>query len=224
MRTITRSVLRPERNAISLAEKAYLALEEMIVTLKLEPGSVLTEGQLSGEVGVGRTPLREALQRLASQGLVQPLSRRGVAIADINIAEHLVLLETRRVLDRLVAAKAARRATPDQREILKAHGAAMARAAASHDLAAFMKFDHAADEVIESSCRNSFAARALAPLHTHCRRFWYMYQQNGDLKKSARFHAAVFQAIIEGNEAAADAAAGRLVDYLDDFARSALDF
>jgi len=208
----------------TLSEKAYGILEEMIVTLKLEPGRVISEALLSQAISIGRTPLREALQRLAVEGLVSSLPRRGLIVSEINITQHLALLETRRVLDRLVLSRAARRATREQRDALLACAAGMERAAASKDLTTFMKLDRDFDAIVEAASRNAFAARALAPLHVHCRRFWYMYHHNGDLSRSATLHVQVMEAVARADEEVAAASADRLVDYLEEFTRSAFDW
>ena len=73
----------------SLTDRAYVALEEMICTLQLEPGEVLSEGALSETLGIGRTPVREALQRLAREGLVPVLPRRGVLVSEFNVKRQL---------------------------------------------------------------------------------------------------------------------------------------
>lgn len=69
----------------SLAGKAYEVLEELIVTLQLTPGQVLSEAGLAKQLGIGRTPVREALQQLAREGLVSILPRRGVIVSEINV-------------------------------------------------------------------------------------------------------------------------------------------
>ncbi|WP_291828960.1 GntR family transcriptional regulator, partial [Bosea sp. (in: a-proteobacteria)] len=84
--------------ALSLTEIAYRRLEEAIVTLSLRPGAVLTEAQLIDMVGVGRTPVREALIRLAQQGLVEVLPRKGVVVAGINAIDIMAALDAREVL------------------------------------------------------------------------------------------------------------------------------
>jgi DNA-binding GntR family transcriptional regulator len=207
----------------SLAEEAYVRLEEMIVTLELQPGSVHSEADLSRTIGIGRTPLREALQRLQAQRLVTTLPRRGVVISEINIVDYLTLLETRRVLDRLIATKAARRATPEQREVLRRRAASMAKAAARGDMPEFMRLDTEFDHLVEAASRSAFALQASVPLHAHCRRFWYLYRHNGDLPRAAELHAALMEAVAVGDEEAAGNASDALVDYLDEFARTALD-
>ena len=95
----------------SLADQAYNLVERMIVTLELIPGAVFSESELSEQIGIGRTPLREALQRLASDRLVVALPRRGMMVTDIHVTEYLALLDTRRVLDRLIVVRACRRST-----------------------------------------------------------------------------------------------------------------
>ena len=85
------------------------------MTLKLAPGTAVSEAELSSHLGIGRTPIREALQRLARERLVTILPRRGVMVSEINVSRQLRLHEARRELERLIARTAARRATDEQR-------------------------------------------------------------------------------------------------------------
>jgi DNA-binding GntR family transcriptional regulator len=85
--------------AESLTEQAYRAIEEQIVTLRLKPGDVLSEQMLSATFGFGRTPVREALQRLAHEGLVIILPRKGILVSDLNPRHQLLVLEVRRELE-----------------------------------------------------------------------------------------------------------------------------
>src|SRR5690242_3930092 len=104
----------PVETPESLTERAYRELEERIVTLQLPPGTVVSEGSLSDKLGIGRTPIREALQRLARERLVVIMPRRGIVVAEENIKTQLRLIELRREIERLLAGLAARRATPEQ--------------------------------------------------------------------------------------------------------------
>ncbi|RYE70623.1 MAG: GntR family transcriptional regulator [Hyphomicrobiales bacterium] len=108
------------RGSASLSDLAYRRLEEAIVTLSLRPGAVLTEAQMIELVGVGRTPVREALIRLAQQGLVEILPRKGVAVTAIDAIDVMAALDAREVLERLIAAEAARRAGPSERSAILA--------------------------------------------------------------------------------------------------------
>lgn len=198
----------------SLAERAYRRLEEMIVTLELEPGAELTEAALCARLGIGRTPVREALQRLASEHLVQISPRRGVRVAEINVEQQLMVLEVRRELERMIAGRAAARATSAERARLRRMASAMTRAGAKDDWLAFLRLDREFNQFIAQCAHNPYAARAIAPLHALSRRFWYMhYTETGDLPFSAGAHAAIMTAAADGEPAAAERAADRLIDF-----------
>src|SRR5580698_10214503 len=116
-------------HAETLTDKAYRALEEEIVTLRIAPGTVVSEAILSRRLGVGRTPVREALQRLAREWLVVILPRRGIVVSEIDPVRQLRLLEARREIERFLARSAARRATDTQRNHFREIAAGMDRAA-----------------------------------------------------------------------------------------------
>ena len=209
--------------APTLADQAFDIVERMIVTLELEPGTVFSESDLSEQIGIGRTPLREALLRLSGDQLIVSLPRRGMMVTDINIADYLALLDTRRALDRLVCTRAAARATPEQRGALGACADQIEGAAAAGDLADFMRLDRLGDELLEAAADNRYASRSLAPLHAHCRRFWYRYRSAGDLVESAGLHGRLLRTVASGDEVATAAASDALVDYLGDLTRAALE-
>ncbi len=196
-------------------------LEEMIVTLQLAPGSAVSEAELSQRLGIGRTPIREALQRLAREKLVQILSRRGVIVSDINVKTQLRLLEVRREVERLVALSAARRAQPDERETFAALAARFERAARTNDDLAFMRTDHEFNELCVAAARNEFAAAAMRLMQPLSRRFWYVhYKQAADMPVAARLHAAIARAIATGSEDQAASATDALLDNIENFTRA----
>ena len=218
------SPARPPASApASLAELAYLALEAQLVTLAIPPDTVVSEQELCARTGLGRTPVREAIQRLSSLGLLRVLPRRGLVVSPIDGVEHLGVLETRRVLDRLVAGLAARRAAPEQRSALKACAEAMGRAAAKADLEAYLREDARCDEILDAASRNPSAVQAAERLHIHCRRFWFCHHHAGDLGAAADLHVALMKAVARGDEAGAATASEALLDHLERFARRALD-
>ncbi len=206
----------------SLAETAYERIEEMIVTLQLEPGAVFSEAELAERLQIGRTPVREALQKLTQYNLIKTLPRRGMMVIEINITQHLALLETRRVLERLIVSRAARRATPQQRKALQAYAEIIQEAAKEKDLETFMRYDNKFDRLVENASGNPFAVKANQPFHAHCRRFWYYYQINGDLQRSANLHAAIMRAIAESDEEKAANASDAFMDYLEEFTKAAV--
>ncbi len=208
----------------TLTDRAYHELEEMIVTLQLAPGTVLSEQALSGRLKIGRTPIREALQRLARDGLVVIMPRRGIMVSEINLRLQLRLLEVRRELERLMASLAAERATTDERREFAEVAEAMLAAAAKADDIAFMRLDQRFNALIATSSRNEFARRSMGLMNALSRRFWYQhYQEVADLPLAAKLHAAVADAVAQKKIKAAAVASDRLIDYIENFARKTLD-
>ncbi|MGV8897626.1 MAG: GntR family transcriptional regulator [Burkholderiaceae bacterium] len=205
------------------ADIAYDVLESMIVTLQLKPGTPIVEAELVDATGLGRTPLREALMRMSTNGLIVQLPRRGLIVSDIELAEHLTLIETRRVLERLIAASAARRATPEQRKDILAHAENMLATASNNDLKAYMQADQALDNISHQACRNPSAVAAVIPQVIKCRRFWYAFQHEGDIEADAQCHMMLAAAIANGDPDAAISGAEALMDTLDLFARKVID-
>ena len=205
----------------SLTERAYRELEEQIVTLQLPPGAVVTEASLGARLGIGRTPIREALQRLARERLVVILPRRGIVVAEENLTTQLRLLELRREVERLLARSAARRATAAQRRRLDEIATGMEQAARAADDIGFMRLDRDFNLLMLEAARNEFAAAAMTLMHGLSRRFWYIhYRAVADLPLTARLHAEVARAVAGGDGDGAQRAADRLVDYIEAFARA----
>ena len=208
----------------TLTDRAYRELEEMIVTLQLSPGTILSEQALAQRLKIGRTPIREALQRLARDGLVVIMPRRGIMVSEINLRLQLRLLEVRRELERLMASLAAERATPEERAEFAEVAKAMMEAAAKSDDIAFMRLDQRFNVLIATAARNEFARRSMGLMNALSRRFWYQhYQEVADMPLAAKLHAAVAKAVSQKNPKAAATASDRLIDYIEDFARKTLD-
>jgi DNA-binding GntR family transcriptional regulator len=205
------------------ADVAYDAIEQLIATLALEPGSPVVEGELTERTGLGRTPVREALLRMTSVGLIVQEPRRGLRVSQVNLAEHLDVIQTRRVLDALIASCAARRASAEQRKDILACAQKMVKAAARGHLGDYMVADHELDLVVHQASRNQSAVQAIVPLIVQCRRFWYAYQHEGDIVEGANAHMQLAEGIATGDEAAAVAGSNRLLDYLERFARRVID-
>lgn len=205
---------------LSLTDRAYRHLEEMIVTLQLPPGSAVSETALSQRLGIGRTPIREALQRLARERLVTILPRRGIIVSEINVKSQLRLLEVRREVERLVAKSAARRATPEERERFLELARLFEKSAKTNDDVAFMRVDREFNELSVTAARNEFAAGAMGLMHALSRRFWYIhYKQAADMPLTAKLHADIARSIGAGNEAAAGKAMDKLLDTVAKFTR-----
>jgi len=207
-------------SAETLTERAYRALEEEIVTLRLKPSQVLSEQMLSATFKIGRTPIREALQRLAREGLVAILPRKGILVSDINPRNQLLVLEVRRELERLLSRAGAERATKEQREQLQDIARGMDRASKANDDIAFMRLDRELNRLMIDAGHNDYAARSMKLLQGLSRRFWYMhYREAADLPLCARLHANQARAIAQGDADAAGRASDKLMDYVENFTR-----
>lgn len=207
----------------SLTDRAYSQLEELIVTLQLPPGTGLSELVLAERLGIGRTPIREALQRLARDGLVTILPRRGILVSEMDLRAQLRLLEVRRELERLLARNAAIRANAEERTTFAALGRAMRAAAVQSDDLGFMRLDLQFNDLLSSAARNEFASRSMGLISGLSRRFWYRHhRESADLTLTARLHADVAEAVAKGDANAAAAASDRLLDHIETFTRSTL--
>src|SRR6476469_725764 len=204
----------------TLTEQAYRLIEEQVVTLRLKPSQVLSEQMLSATFKIGRTPIREALQRLAREGLVAILPRKGILVSDINPRNQLLVLEVRRELERLLSRAGAERATKEQREQLQDIARGMDRASKANDDIAFMRLDRELNRLMIDAGHNDYAARSMKLLQGLSRRFWYMhYREAADLPLCARLHANQARAIAQGDGDAAARASDKLMDYVENFTR-----
>jgi DNA-binding GntR family transcriptional regulator len=208
----------------TLTEKAYRALEEDIVTLRIPPGTVVSEAILSRRLGVGRTPVREALQRLAREWLVVIMPRRGIVVSEIDPVRQLRLLEARREIERFLARSAAKRGTGIQRLQFREIAAGMDVAARNADDIAFMRLDREFNLLMLDAAGNEFAASAVSLMNGLSRRFWYVhYKQVADLPLAARLHATIARSVADGDQEAAGKASDALVDYIRAFAWATIE-
>jgi DNA-binding GntR family transcriptional regulator len=207
----------------SLSEAAYRAIEEMIVTRQLRPGSMISENQLGEQLGCGRTPIREALQRLKFEGFVEIHARRGVLVAPADVVRQLELLEVRRPLECLVVRLAAIRALERERAEMAALAMEI-RAAAAADAMRYLHATHAIHEVVTRAAHNSVLASSIGVIHSLSRRFWYAFSEDtGGFPENSEIYAATLTAIIAGDANTAAASAERLIDHLEQLTRSALE-
>ena len=211
----------PARPVESLTEQAYRVIEEQIVTLRLKPGELLSEQMLSATYKFGRTPIREALQRLAREGLITIFPRKGMLVSDINPRNQLLVLEVRRELERLLSRAGAERATKAQRDQMLVIARGMDQAARTNDDIAFMRLDRELNGLVIEAAHNDYAARSMKLLQGLSRRFWYMhYREAADLPLCARLHADQARAIAKGDRAGAARASDKLMDYVESFTRA----
>ncbi|MBI3372152.1 MAG: GntR family transcriptional regulator [Betaproteobacteria bacterium] len=192
----------------------------MIVTLQLLPGSTVSETDLAQRLGIGRTPIREALHRLAREHLITILPRRGIIVSEISVQGQLRLLEVRRELERLVAKSAARRATPEERERFLALAQQFEEGAKIDDEVSYMRVDREFHELIVRAARNEFAVGVMTMMHSLSRRFGYIhYKQAADMPLTAKLHADVARMIAAGDELEAGNTMDKLLASVTQFTR-----
>ena len=209
----------------SKSHTAFEAIEELIISAALGPRTFVSETSLSRTIGIGRTPVREALQRLQSDGLIKILPSRGILITEVDLKQQLLLLEVRRELERLVVSRAARFATVSEREQLHKVADAMEQAAQASDARKYMQADHQFDLLLDACSRNPVASETVRPLRSQSRRFWFhnYATQPASLRAFSRAHHTVMEAVVAGDVKAAAKASDALMDHILRFARATLE-
>ena len=208
----------------TLVKQAYSTIEEWIATLKLAPGQVLSEQMLATLLGIGRTPVREALQQLSREGLVVILPQRGIIVSELDIHKQLKMLEVRREVERLLAGVAAKRAREEERARFIKLARDMNKVAKTNDGEAFLICDREFNQLLLVAARNEFATAVMKLMQGLSRRFWFAhYKQSANLPRAARLHANVARAIALGKSDEAEKAMDILLDDVQEFTRATLD-
>lgn len=199
------------------ADDAYLLLAEMIETGRLEPGTFHTEAGLVEEVGLGRTPLREALQRLDRDHLVRIRPGRGIEIPANSVDEQLRRLEVRRAMEALAVALACERATTAQ---LAGIEALTEELADIHDLEDYVRAVRATHRMLCEAAHNEYLGDAMTPLQGLSRRFWLAHVVDAaeEVRAGKGMHLQLLRAILARDAEAAQQASIQLNDYLVRFA------
>ena len=193
-------VLQPSRTELaSLAERAYHAIREMIVSLELRPGAVIDERALMERLGIGRTPTREALRRLAQERLVEVYPRRGMFVTSVEIRDLASLTEVRSLLESHVARLAAERATDEDRGALEALLDEL-DTRADLDTSELMALDERIHRQVYSSAHNPFLESTLEEYYVLALRIWYLaLDRTRELEQAVLGHRELLEAIRDGD-------------------------
>ncbi|WP_050465718.1 GntR family transcriptional regulator [Herbaspirillum autotrophicum] len=212
-----------DREAVSQTEKAYVFLEELIVTGELPPGSQWSENVLSERIGIGRSPTRDALQKLAFQRLVGIVPRQGIFISQIDYQGQLQVIQSRREIERLIVAQAALCANEHEREQMHKLIIELEELKIRKDMRMYMRLHFNLTRVIGDASRNSYAAEFYAMLQTLARRFLYFHQdRHADLSDICKLHIDQLHAILSKDPAAAIVTATARNDYAENLAKNIL--
>lgn len=207
------------RSTESLSEIAYDRIEDLIVHRVLAPGAGVTTKDIQDAVKVGRTPVHQAVRRLAAETLIQIRPRDGLMISPINLERDRRLLQLRRDMDRFVIRSASRNATGNIRSQLLHLNHQMKARRAEMTLAEFNTYDRQLDRALMSATGEPFLDRTLRPLHTVFRRIGGLYLSQivgpEGLLDTIDHHLDLLQAVLHAGVEDALRASDRLIDYAD---------
>ncbi len=178
----------------SLSSQAYDRIRRMIVRVELPPGAVIREDALQARLGLGRTPIREALQALVRDQFVTVIPRRGMFVSSIDVAELGLLYETRAILEPYVTRLACMRGTEahwaEMRSVL---AAAHASAAPAPEL---MEHDRRCHEIVWAAAGNRFLTDTLDMLYAQSDRLWHLYLADvDDMARAVEEHEQILAAL-----------------------------
>ena len=199
------TVVLESGSARSQGERAYLLIRDQIITLKLAPGSVIEEARLREELGLGRTPIREALQRLAHENLVSFIPHRGTFVCDINLTDLHRLTEVRVELEGYAARLAADRAGAADRTLMKALIGELEKIDES-DTHSLMRLDQRIHRQVYQATRNAFLQSMLEESFNLSLRIWFLGLDRGiRLKEAVEEHRRLLDAIVSRDAGQAEA-------------------
>jgi len=188
----------------SQSEEAYLRIRERIVSLDMPPGSVVNEGLLRQELKIGRTPIREALQRLARENLVRSVPHRGTFVTEVNITDLARITEVRVVLESHAARLAAERLSTADRGAFE-RLLELLEEGPSLDQRQLMRLDQQIHREIYRAARNPFLESTLERYFNLSLRLWYLVlDRQVGLRQAVEEHVELLRTILAGDGPAAD--------------------
>jgi DNA-binding GntR family transcriptional regulator len=207
MATPTLHINQPRApDAQSLSDRAYYAIRELIVTLELAPGSVVSERALQEQLGVGRTPVREALRDLAREQLVEVFPRRGIFVAGVDVGDIAGLSEVRLVLESKAARLAAERSNGADRVATEAFLAELSRARKERDERRLIDLDQRIHRHVYRCTHNPFLEATLEEYYVLTLRIWFLALDRVErLDDAIREHRELLEAIRDGDPDRAEA-------------------
>jgi len=206
MNTPTLHINRPRvPDEQSLADRAYYAIREWIVTLDLPPGSVVNERELMGRLGVGRTPVREALRDLAREQLVEVFPRRGMFVSSVDVGDIAGLSEVRLLLESEAARLAAERRGDGDLEETDALLEELDGAAGERNARGLIDLDQRIHRHVARCAQNPFLETTLEEYYVLALRIWFVALDRVALDEAIAEHHAILEAIRDGDPGRAEA-------------------
>lgn len=181
---------------VSQADRAYETLRDLLITLEIRPGAPIGEDELMDRLGIGRTPLREAVKRLESERLIAIYPRRGTFATEVNLADLGLISDIREVLEGHGAARAAEHATDIERRQLSVLAR---RVNANMAFAQQMTLDTRAHRAIYAAAHNPFLEDVLTQHHNLAMRIWHLFVARIEAERYVGEHSDLLDAIVVGN-------------------------
>lgn len=203
------------QNHRPLREIVYEELKLLILTGKISPGMRLMEEELAEDMGVSRTPIREAIRKLEKEGLITIEPRRGAYVSQISTKDMVEILEVRQNMEGLAAELAAQRMSKEDKEKLRNIAKAYEEAVAAGDMAEMIRCDTAFHHIIVEATQNKILIQMVEQLQEMVLRFRYIYYDN--FKRAEQMlseHQAIYEAIAGGNTEVARESANVHIDRL----------
>lgn len=182
----------------SLHERVFVQMRRRILDGTYEPGAVIRESRIAAELGVSRTPVREALRRLEQEGLVTIIRNKGAVVAGISEKDIQDIYAVRALVEGLAAKWAAMHITPEQLNELECLLMKMDRAAADHDYRAWRELDTRFHEVLYEASHSVPLELVLSAFHDYLRRARLdSLASPGRMRQAGEEHGAIVAAIKE---------------------------
>lgn len=198
--------LEPGRRSVaSLREKAYYLLRDRLITLQLRPGVTLDERALQTELGVGRTPLREAMRKLADDRLVRVIPRRGMFASHVDLGDLSAISEVRAELEAYAGHLAASRAGDDDRAAIDALLAELDARAETASQTELIQLDLRTHRVVHRATHNAYLTATLDEYYLHSLRMWFLVLEHVEhLGHAVAAHRELLEAVRAGDAGGAE--------------------
>lgn len=216
--SLRESANAPTKSAAQLRELAYAQIKQRIISCEYRPGDAINEAQLTAALGIGRTPIHQALHRLEVEGMVTIMPRKGVMVTSLSLNDVLDMIEVRVSNEQLCVKLAVERATDADiqamRDILEQTPALLAK----HDVTGLMSLDLQFHMAISAAAHNRVLAELLRNLHEKQARFWFLtLSENHHSERIYHEHLQILEAVEQRDGSAAIAA---IHHHIDDFRRA----
>ncbi|MBA0125049.1 GntR family transcriptional regulator [Haloechinothrix sp. YIM 98757] len=193
------------RSAGSLSEMAYYLLRDRLITLEIPPGATIDERALQADLGLGRTPVREALRRLADDRLVHVVPRRGMFARHVDLGDLSAISEIRIEFESYAAYLAANRATAADRNAIADMLGELDAAREATDHRELIRLDLRTHRIVHRAAHNAYLAATLEEYYVHSLRMWFLVLDRVQrLDRAVEEHRELLAAVLEGNAHAAE--------------------